>query len=86
VGQPGWNNSTETLSWGAVTGATNYEVIINSGPHGGGAFYNTSSTSIPNFFTTIEQDNTPGNYQVIIIPQYSCGNGPSTYFNFTYSS
>jgi hypothetical protein len=78
-----WNNSTLTLSWNAVTGATEYEMIITSGPDGG-AFYETTSTSISNFFATIEANNTPGNYTVEIIPQYICGNGPATYYSFTH--
>jgi hypothetical protein len=78
-----WNNSTLTLSWSAVSGATEYEMIITSGPDGG-AFYETSSTSISNFFNTIEANNTPGNYTVEIIPQYVCGNGPGTYYSFTH--
>jgi hypothetical protein len=86
ITNPSWINSTKTLSWGAVSGATQYDVIINNGPNGGGAYYFTSSTSIPNFFSTLEQSNTPGTYQVIIIPRNSCNNGPSTYYSFTYTN
>jgi hypothetical protein len=86
IQNPNWNNSTLTLSWSAVSGASQYEMIINSSPSGrdNGAFYNTTATSIPNFFNTIEANNTPGNYQVLLIPQDACGNGPLLYYNFTH--
>lgn len=80
-----WNNSTLTLSWNAVPGATSYEMIVQKGPDGGGAFYNTAATSIPNFFSTVEMNDPQGNYTVTVTPNISTCS-PAIPYTFTYTN
>jgi Dual-action HEIGH metallo-peptidase len=80
-----FNINTDVLSWNALAGATGYTVKITAAPplmnpSPVGLTFNTSATSITNFFPFSGYAAKWGTYSLTVTPNNSCGMGtPASY-------